>query len=45
MMDQRHKMAMEQLGKEMQIEMQKQREELNKELEIQIQKELAVSKL
>ena len=43
MLEQRHKMAMLQLEKEMQGEMQKQREILNRELEEELQHELSVS--
>ena len=42
MLEQRHKMAMEQLSREMQQEMQKQREELNRELEMEMKIELEV---
>ena len=42
MLEQRHKMALLQLEKEMQAEMQKQRELLNRELEDELQAELMV---
>ena len=42
MLEQRHKMALLQLEKEMQAEMQKQRELLNRELEEELQAELMV---
>ncbi len=38
----RHKAAMQELEKEMQVEMARQREELNRELEEELQKELEV---
>ena len=42
MLDQRHKAAMKDLEKEMQLEMAKQREELNRELEDELKLELEV---
>lgn len=42
MLDTRHKSAMRDLEKEMQVEMAKQREELNRELEDELNRELEV---
>ena len=43
MLEQRHRMEIKRLEKEMQLEMQKQREQLNAELEEELQVELDVS--
>lgn len=42
MLEQRHKMALAQLQKEMNAEMQKQREQINRELEEELKEELEV---
>lgn len=44
LMEQRHKKAMEELEKEMQIELEKNREQLNEELQKSLEKELETHK-